>query len=138
MASDLRSCLGLGLLAGSALPLWECPGNYLRHVFGYGGYWGWWGIPYWLKQTGLAALQRPDFQNLSPAQNLTMTVLKLVIIAGIFALAWRRRHCAPQEFFATLGAAWTLLFVFATGAGVHYMVWFGPSFSFSHRAGGRL
>jgi hypothetical protein len=117
---------GIGLLLGSALPLWECPGNYLRHVFGYGGYWGWWGITFWLKQTGLADFQRPDFQNLSQPQALTMTILKVVIIAGIVFLAWRRRNCAPREFFGTVGAAWVLLFVFATGAGVHYMVWFAP------------
>ncbi len=117
---------GLGLLIGSAWPLLICPGPYLQHVLGYGGYWGWWGIPYWLKQTGVSALQKPDFQGLSPEQTAIMTALKFVIISCILAVAWIRRKCEPKDFFATIAIAFVFLFVFASGGGVHYMVWYAP------------
>ena len=38
-------------LAGCAVPLVQYPALYLHKVFGYGSYWGSWGITYWLHET---------------------------------------------------------------------------------------
>ncbi len=39
------------MLAGAAWGLINCPAAFLRNVFGYGSYWGTWGVTYWLMQT---------------------------------------------------------------------------------------
>ncbi len=117
---------GAVLLAGSALPLWYVPEAYLRNVFGYGSYWGMWGVPYLLRKAGIADAQSIGFYDLNHWQTTIMTGLKLAIIFGILALAWVKRRTAPIHFPALLGVAWLLFFVFAPGAGVQYMVWLAP------------
>jgi hypothetical protein len=67
-----------------------------------------------------------DFTGLSEAQNGVILGLKVITLAGVLALAWRRRKLEGMEFFTTLGAAFTWVFVFAPGAGAQYMVWFAP------------
>ena len=52
--------------------------------------------------------------------------LKVIIVSAILTLAWRRRRVPAKDFFTTVAAAFTLIFVFAPGAGVQYMVWFAP------------
>jgi len=114
------------MLVGSAVPLVQCPGAYLQHVFGYGGFWGGWGITFWLRQTGMANFQPVNFSELTHVESLIMTTLKCVVIASTLAIAWRRRKVPPSEFFGTVGAVWVVLFVFAPGAAVQYMVWYAP------------
>jgi hypothetical protein len=117
---------GAVLLAGAALPLVVNPTGYLRNVFGYGSYWGMWGIPYILRQSGWSAAQTMGFFNLNGWQTLVASGLKFTIIAGILWLGWQRRRTAPASFPATLGMAWVIFFVFAPGAAVQYMVWLAP------------
>ncbi len=116
----------LVLLAGSAWPLWHSPVAYVHHVFGYGSFWGEWGITYWLRMTGAAALQKVDFRGLSQAQVAIMSALKLLLAAGVVFIAWRRRCVSAQGLFVSLFAAWTVIFIFAPGVGVQYMVWAAP------------
>ena len=91
-----------------------------------GAFWGGWGVTYWLRQTGIAEFQIMDFENMTAAQNRVMLALKVMLLAGMLALAWRRRKLGGMEFFTTLGAAFTWILVFAPGAGPQYMVWFAP------------
>jgi uncharacterized membrane protein len=114
------------LLLGGIWPLCVAPRAFLHGVFGYGSYWGVWGIPYWLRLTGWKAVQKIDFQGLSDVQNLFVTLLKVLIVASIIAVAWRRRKLGGAEVFTTLATAWILFFVFAPGVGTQYFVWLAP------------
>ncbi len=67
-----------------------------------------------------------DFAGLSGAQNQVILALKVLTLAGVVALAWRRRKLGGLDFLTTLGAAFTWIFVFMPGAGVQYMVWYAP------------
>jgi hypothetical protein len=83
-------------------------------------------VTYRLRETGLPAFQVRSYFDLTAAQNAVMFLLKVIIIGGTGALAWRRRHVRPVDFFSTLGAAWVLIFVFAPGVFAQYFVWFAP------------
>ena len=108
-------------------PLLHFPLPFLKNVFGYGSFWGIWGITYWLQQTGWSEFSQVDFQDLSPAQNLIGTLLKLLIIGAIVILAWRRRRIeSSRGFFASLAFAWLIFFVFSPGIGAQYLVWAPP------------
>jgi len=115
-----------GFFAGAALPLIQCPVNYISHVLAYGSVCGVWGITYWLHTLNIDGFDKVDFRSLSFIQNCTMNILKLIIVCLATGLAWRRRKSTGVELFATLGMVWTLFFVFAPGAVVQYMPWYGP------------
>jgi len=117
---------GAIMLAGASWGLIHCPGAFVRNVFGYGSFWGGWGFTYWLRETGIKDFQIMDFEDLTTAQNQVMLALKVILLAGMLTLAWRRRKVGGVEFFTTLGAAFTWIFVTAPGAGPQYMVWFAP------------
>lgn len=117
---------GALMLAGAAWGLINCPAAFLRNVFGYGSYWGSWGVTYWLMQTNLNDFKLMDFEGLSGPQNHVIMALKVVMMTGLLALAWRRRKLAGLDFFTTLGAAFTWIFVCMPGAGAQYMVWYAP------------
>jgi hypothetical protein len=125
-AAAFMGTSGALMLAGAAWGLIYCPAAFLRNVFGYGSYWGGWGVTYWLRQTGIKAFDLMSFADLTDTQNHVITLLKVVSMAGVLALAWRRRKLGGLDFFTTLGAAFTWIFVFMPGAGVQYMVWFAP------------
>jgi hypothetical protein len=132
LSRDRRSATGFMvasgalMLAGAAWGLINCPAAFLRNVFGYGSYWGTWGVTYWLQRTGIHDFGLISFTGLTPAQNHVILALKVITVAGVLALAWRRRKLGGLEFFTTVGAAFTWIFVFAPGAGVQYMVWYAP------------
>jgi hypothetical protein len=114
------------LLAGASWGLIHCPAAFARNVFGYGSFWGGWGVTYWLRQSGAKDFQVMNFEVLTPAQHHVMLALKLVLLAGMLTLAWRRRKLGGMEFFTTISMAFTWIFVTAPGAGAQYMVWFAP------------
>jgi len=116
----------LTLLAGSALPLLEAPGPYLRNVFAYGSSWGVWGVPYLLKLTGWEAVQKIDFHGLGAEQRAIAQGLKCALLGSIALIGWVRRGTAARELPATLGMAWVAFFIFAPGVGVQYLTWFAP------------
>lgn len=125
-ATEFMAASGALMLAGAAWGLIHCPAAFIRNVFGYGSYWGGWGITYWLRQTGIKAFGLMSFADLSPEQNHVITALKLVTMAGVVTLAWRRRKLGGLEFFNTLTAVFAWIFVFMPGAAVQYMVWYAP------------
>jgi hypothetical protein len=114
------------MVAGLGIPLLEVPTAYLRNVFGYGSLWGVWGVTYWLRQSGWDQVQRIGYIALSPIQNMIATGLKMGIVLGISALAWRRRHLGGEALFATLAGAWAVFFALVPGVGTQYLVWFAP------------
>ncbi len=117
---------GTLMLGGAAWGLVNCPGGFLRNLFGYGSYWGSWGVTYWLRETGISDFRLMSFEGLTPAQNHVITAMKVIMLVGLTVLAWRRRRLGGMEFFTTLGAAFTWIFVAMPGAGVQYMVWYAP------------
>jgi uncharacterized membrane protein len=117
---------GTLMLAGASWGLINCPAAFLRNVFGYVSFWGGWGVTYWLRQTGIKDFQVMDFEEQSPLQNHVALVLKVILLAGLLTLAWRRRKLGGLDFFVTLGAAFAWIFVVMPGAGPQYMVWFAP------------
>ena len=125
-AARFMASAGVLMLGGAAYGLIVCPGPFVRNVFGYGSYWGTWGVTYWLTQTRIADFGLVSFTGLSAAQNRVILALKVISVAGVLILAWRRRKLGGLEFFTTLAAAFTWLFVFMPGAGPQYMVWYAP------------
>lgn len=117
IASSLLCCLE---------PLLVSPVSFARNVLGYGSFWGIWGVTYCLRMTGLHDFARASFLNLSPIQQLIVTILKLVIVLAILVLAWRRRKLSPPALFSSIGYAWLIFFVFSPGIAAQYLVWLAP------------
>jgi len=117
-------------IIGWLLPLLTIPGIFLKNVLGYSSIWGVWGITYLARLTDAPALRGIAFTTLTPTQAGIITVLKIIVVAGVLALAWRRRTAAPAELLRTLALAWLVFFVFAPGFGVQYLVWPAPFFLF--------
>lgn len=124
--AQFSAAAGVVLFIGFAYPLIDYPALFLRNVLGYSGYWGSWGLTYWLHETGLPAFEKFDFQDLTSGQLLVVRSLKAVIVGSIAAIAWRRRAVDGAAFLHTLTAAFALIFVFAPGAGPQYLVWAAP------------
>lgn len=108
-------------------PLFHYPLAYAKNVFGYGSFWGLWGITYWLRQTGWSEFSRASFYDLSIAQNLIVSLLKLTIIVAVIILAWRRRKMTSgRALFASLAYTWMIFFLVSPGVGAQYLVWAAP------------
>lgn len=116
------------VLLGWSYPLLTIPAIFLKSVLGYGSIWGVWGVTYALRMTDLPALRGIALAQTTPAQAAIMLGLKMIIVLGVLALAWRRRKAALPEVFATLALAWAVFFVFAPGFGAQYLVWLAPCF----------
>lgn len=76
--------------------------------------------------TGLPEFSKTSFFNLTPAQNIIMTGLKLLVFAGILLIAWRRRRLAPPALFASIGYAWMIFFIFSPAVAAQYLIWLAP------------
>ena len=109
-----------------AEPLLRAPHIFVSNVLSYGGFWGIWGVTYCLRMTGLGDLHKVSFFNLSVVQNAIMASLKILVVAGILVLAWRRRKLPPAALFASIGYAWMIFFVFSPGVAAQYLVWLAP------------
>src|SRR6266478_9348291 len=109
-----------------AEPLLKFPALFLTNVLSYGSYWGIWGITYWLHLTNLAMFGMVTFYHFPPMQSFVATLLKLIIIAAVLMIAWRRRNLAERAFLDSLAYAWIVFFVFAPGVCAQYMVWLAP------------
>ena len=112
------------LFAVWIVPLLEYPRLFIHNVFGYGSYWGIWGITYWLCKLPDPQMQFVSFYDLFPIQSEIMTALKIVVVAGIIIVAWQRRARPGRDsIFATLSYSWAIFFVFAPGILLHYLSW---------------
>jgi hypothetical protein len=110
-----------------AEPLLKFPTLFARNVLLYGSYWGIWGITYWLRLTNLAMFRMiTDFYDISPMESFVVTVLKLIIVAAVLMIAWRRRNLGERALLDSLAYAWIVFFVFAPGVCAQYMVWLAP------------
>jgi len=102
------------------------PAPFFKNVLSYSGFWGLWGVTYWLRLTGLSEFATVNFFHLPLSETIVMTVLKGIIVASVLTLAWRRRQLGEKELFGSLACAWILFFVFTPSASAQYMVWLAP------------
>ena len=110
-----------------AEPLLKFPTLFARNVLLYGSYWGIWGITYWLRLTNLAMFRMETvFYDISPMESFVVSVLKLIIVAAVLMIAWRRRNLGERALFDSVAYAWIVFFVFAPGVCAQYMVWLAP------------
>jgi len=107
-------------------PLTKFPALFLGNVLSYGSFWGIWGITYWLRLTGWPEFSVVSFHHLPPLENLVVTLLKVLIIAAILIIAWRRRKLDECAFLDSLSYSWIVFFIFSPGVCVQYMVWLAP------------
>jgi hypothetical protein len=109
-----------------AEPLLKFPALFFKNVLSYGSFWGIWGITYWLRLTNLAMFRMVTFYHFPPMQSFVATLLKLIIIAAVLMIAWRRRNLGERALLDSLAYAWIVFFVFAPGVCAQYMVWLAP------------
>jgi hypothetical protein len=107
-------------------PLLRFPVPFAKNVFSYGSFWGLWGITYWLRLTGWSEFARVTYHDFSVAQNIVATALKVLIVAAVFLLGWRRRRGDSGELLRSLGYVWLMFFVFSPGVCAQYLVWLSP------------
>jgi len=123
----LRFTLAFVLLSLTmwAQPLLQFPTLFLKNVLSYGGFWGGWGITYWLRLTQWQQFDGRAF-HLPPAAAATALFLKLGIVAAVLVIAWRRRYLRGRAVIDSIAYAWIIFFVFAPSVSVQYMVWLAP------------
>lgn len=98
-----------------------------RNVLSYGSYWGLWGITYWLRMTNLEMFKTPaQFYVSTPSESAVAGVLKLIIIAEIILIAWRRRNLGEAAAPDSIAHAWIVFFIFSPGVSAQYLVWLAP------------
>jgi hypothetical protein len=107
-------------------PLLKFPMLFVRNVLSYGSFWGIWGITYWLRLTGMPGFSWAWITGFSPAQIVAATLLKILIVASVFVIAWRRRTLDGRGLMESIAYAWAIFFVFSPGVCVQYMVWLAP------------
>ncbi len=107
-------------------PLIHFPLLLLKNVLSYGSFWGIWGLTYWLRMTGLPMFGAVTYYHFPPAEAAIVFALKLVLIACVLTLAWRRREVSPVRLIDSLAYAWLIFFAIAPGICAQYMVWLAP------------
>jgi uncharacterized membrane protein len=107
-------------------PLLKFPALFTKNVLSYNGFWGIWGITYWLRLTGLPEFKVVNFFHLPLLERVVITILKLVIIAAVLLIAWRRRKLSSERLFDSLAYAWIIFFVFTPSISAQYFVWLAP------------
>jgi hypothetical protein len=107
-------------------PLVNYPTLFVKNVLSYGSFWGIWGITYWLRLTELPAFSWVWFADFSAAQTVVVTLLKALIVASIFVIAWRRRALDGRALIESIAYGWVIFFVFSPGVCAQYLVWLAP------------
>ena len=121
------SPLAIASLVFWAEPLLNFPALFARNVLFYGGYWGIWGVTYWLRLTNLGMFRMMvTFYDFTPMEALVASMLKLIIIAAVLVIAWRRRNLGERALSDSVAYAWIVFFIFAPGICAQYMVWLAP------------
>ena len=116
----------LGSLLSWSEALLNFPALFIKNVLSYSGFWGIWGITYWLRLTGLPEFNVVNFFHLPLLERVVITILKLGIIAVVLLIAWRRRKLCSERLFHSLAYAWIIFFVFSPAVCAQYMVWLAP------------
>lgn len=109
-----------------AEPLMKFPALFLKNVLTYSGYWGGWGIPYWLRLTGWPQFSGTSPFNLPWAAAATAFLLKLGIVITVLMIAWRRRCVPGRGIVDSIAYAWIVFFVFSPAISLQYLVWLAP------------
>ena len=125
----VRGFLITGAITTLALwsePLLNFPILFAKNVLAYGSYWGFWGITYLFRATGLPEFSRLSFFDLEPAQTIIMTVLKLIVVSAALWIAWQHRRARGRAFVESLAYTWLVFFIFAPGVCPQYLIWFAP------------
>jgi hypothetical protein len=107
-------------------PLVRCPALLVKNVLLYGGFWGCWGITYWLRLTGIQEFGIVSYHDLPLAAQIVMALLKVFIIACVLLIAWRRRELKGGAVFKSLAYGWMVFFVFSPAVAPQYLVWLVP------------
>ena len=107
-------------------PLVNCPVLLVKNVLLYGGFWGCWGITYWLRLTGIREFSVVSYHDLPAAEEIVMAFLKIFIIVCVLIIAWRRRELKGRAIFRSLAYGWMVFFVFSPAVAPQYLVWFMP------------
>jgi Gpi18-like mannosyltransferase len=107
-------------------PLLNFPVQFAKNVLAYGSYWGIWGVTYFIRLSGQPEFSRLSFFDLTPAQNLIVSILKVIIVGAALWLAWRHRHTRGRAFVESLAHLWLLFFIFAPGVCPQYLIWLAP------------
>ncbi len=107
-------------------PLLNFPVLFAKNVLAYGSYWGIWGITYLFRLTGLTEFSRLSFFDLEPAQNIVITILKVIIVSAALWIAWQHRYARGRAFVESLAYTWLVFFVFAPGVCPQYLIWLAP------------
>ena len=121
--------LGSAVLISIALwsvALLKFPVTFARNVLSYGSFWGLWGITYWLRLSGWSEFARVTYHDFTLAENIVGSTLKLLIIAAVVLLAWRRRRLGSRQLLDSVAYAWVLFFIFSPGVCAQYLVWLAP------------
>ncbi len=107
-------------------PLVKFPLVFAKNVLAYGSTWGIWGLSYLLRLTGRPEFSRVSFFGLGPWQVFVVTACKLVIVAAVLVLAWRRRKLGDRGIWDSMAYGWIIFFVFSPGVCTQYLVWLAP------------
>jgi hypothetical protein len=107
-------------------PLTSFPLVFLKSVLLYSGFWGCWGITYWLRLTGVPAFGHVGYLDLPVAEQAVMAALKVVIVLATLVIAWRGRHVRGRAVFASIGLAWLIFFILSPAVAPQYLVWLMP------------
>ena len=107
-------------------PVLHFPALFIKNVLSYGSYWGIWGITYWLRLTGLRTFSWVWFEGFSTAQTVVSDALKIVIVASVVTIAWRRRALDGRGLIESIALGWIIFFIFSPGVCAQYMVWLAP------------
>lgn len=107
-------------------PLLKFSGVFIHRVLFYGSFWGLWGVTYWLRLTGVKDFAPVTYHDFLPLQQVAVTALKLIIIAALLGIAWRRRKLEADGLFRSLGWVWVVFFILSPGVCAQYMVWLMP------------
>jgi hypothetical protein len=107
-------------------PLLQCSALFFTHVFGYGSYWGTWGITYLLRLTGWPQFNGSGGFHLPPAAAAVALALKCLIVALTIALACRRRFPGEKALIESMAYTSMIFFVFSPGVAPQYLIWLAP------------
>lgn len=113
-------------LIGWSPALIGAPMAFLNNALGYSGYWGIWGISYWLKASGIAGFTQFGTFKLAAAQKVVIAITKYLVIGTSLILSWRNRTRDAATLCRTISIIACAFFVLSPGIAVQYFVWFAP------------
>jgi hypothetical protein len=109
-----------------AQPIFQFPILFAKNVLLYGSYWGEWGITYCLRLTHWRPFNGGGSFDLPVPAVAAALLLKVAIVAAVFAIAFRHRNLNGRGLIDSVAYAWIIFFLLSPGVCVQYMVWLAP------------